>query len=246
MTVDSEATVVVTGAASGIGRVISERLSREGAHVVALDVQDGSGTVADVEAAGGTATFQEVDVTDPAALETALEGRDVDALVNNAGYYAPLVDDKKRFDEIPPEEWDAVMAVNAKGPYLASRAALPALSESDRGSIVNVSSAVVHAGIPGFLHYVASKAALLGMTRAMANEVGDVGIRVNAVTPGFTWSEASQRAGTGYRETIEGRQAIEVTLEPEHVADAVAFLVSDDSEMITGQILNVDGGLTFY
>lgn len=233
-------TAVVTGAAQGIGRAIAGRLGADGAHVVVVDVRDGSETVAAVEAAGGSAEFREGDVTDGASMREAVDDLDLDVLVNNAAYYAPLVDDKKRFDEIPREEWDDVMAVNATGVFLASKAALPRFG--DGGSIVNISSSTARRGTTGFLHYVASKAAVVGMTRAMANEVGDLGIRVNAVLPGFTASEASLQAG---REYLDGRvdsQAIPRPIEPAHVADAVAFLAGPDGSMVTGETLVVDGG----
>ena len=112
-----------------------------------------------IEEAGGSAEFREADVTDEDAMRSLFEGLDLDVLVNNAAYYAPLVTDKKRFDEIPAEEWDTVLAVNAKGTFLASKHALDAFD--DGGSIVNISSSVVTMGVPGFLHYVASKGAVL-------------------------------------------------------------------------------------
>ena len=157
-----------------------------------------------------------------------------------AGDYAPLVGNKKRFDEIPREEWEDVMAVNVTGAFLASKAALPRFD--DGGSVVNISSSTVKRGTTGFLHYVASKAAVVGMTRAMANEVGDLGVRVNAVLPGFTASEASLQAGQEYLDGRVGAQAIARPIEPSDVADAVAFLAGPDSAMVTGETLVVDGG----
>lgn len=231
----------MTGAATGIGRAIAERLAAEGAHVVVTDIRDGSETVDRIREAGGSAEFREADVTDPASLETAVSGLELDALVNNAAYYAPLVGNKKRFDEIDPDEWDTVMGVNAKGVYLASRAALPHLTEGS--AIVNISSTTALKGTGGFLHYVASKAAVLGMTRAMATELGEIDIRVNAVAPGFTASEASLQAGEEYVETRAESQALSKrSIQPGDIADAVAFLAGPDSEMMSGQTLTVDGG----
>ena len=238
---DLDRTVLVTGAATGIGQAIAGRIAAEGAHVVVTDVQDGSETVESIIDAGGSAEFREADVTDSGSLEAALEGLELDALVNNAAYYAPLVGNKKRFDEIEPEEWDTVMGVNAKGVYLASRAALPHLEPGS--AIVNISSSTALKGTTGFLHYVASKAAVLGMTRAMANELGDLDIRVNAVAPGFTASEASLQAGEGYVNTRAESQALSKrAIQPDDIADAVAFLAGPESEMISGQTLTVDGG----
>ncbi|QCC47857.1 SDR family NAD(P)-dependent oxidoreductase [Halobellus limi] len=241
---NAENTAVVTGAATGIGAAITERLAADGYHVVVADVADGSETVARVEAAGGSAEFREADVTDEDAMRSLFEGLDLDVLVNNAAYYAPLVTDKKRFDEIPSEEWDTVLAVNAKGTFLASKHALDAFG--DGGSIVNISSSVVTMGVPGFLHYVASKGAVLAMTRAMAAEVGDIGVRVNAVMPGFTWSEASQQAGEEYLEDYVGEQDLDRVVEPEDIAGVVAFLASPDSGVMTGQAINADPGLSYY
>ena len=238
---DTDRTALVTGAATGIGQAIAERLAAEGAHVVVTDIEDGSSTVDRIQEAGGSAEFREADVTDPDSLEEAFSGLELDALVNNAAYYAPLVGNKKRFDEIDPEEWDTVMGVNAKGVYLASRAALPHLNEGS--AIVNISSSTALKGTGGFLHYVASKAAVLGMTRAMANELGDLDIRANAVAPGFTASEASLQAGEEYVEGRAESQALSKrSIQPGDIADAVAFLAGPDSKMITGQTMTVDGG----
>ena len=237
-------TAVVTGAATGIGQAIARRLASDGAHVVVTDIQDGSETVALVEEDGGSAEFREGDVTDEASMRSVFEGLDLDVLVNNAGYYAPLVTDKKRFDDISPEEWDTVLGVNTTGVFLASKEALPHFGE--RGSIVNISSSVVSLGVPGFLHYVASKGAVLAMTRAMAAEVGDLGIRVNAVMPGFTWSEASQQAGEEYLADYVANQDLKRVVEPEDIAGVVAFLAGPDSGIMTGQAINADPGLSYY
>ena len=233
-------TAAVTGAARGIGRAIAVELATAGARVVAMDVEECGVTLEAVEEAGGEADAREADVTDEASLRAAFEGLDLDVLVNNAAYYAPLVGDKKRFDEIDAEEWDAVLAVNAKGVFLASKHALPRLG--DGGSIVNIGSTVSRRGTTGFLHYVASKGAVMGMTRSMARELGDVGIRVNAVLPGFTASEASLQAGEDYLAGRVEAQAIGRPIEPTDIAGAVAFLAGPESAMVTGQALVVDGG----
>lgn len=237
-------TALVTGGAGGIGRAIATRLARDGARVVVTDVRDASATVAAIEDAGGDAAFREADVTDEAAMDAAVAGLDLDVLVNNAAYYAPLVRDKKRFDDIDREEWDRVLAVNVTGPFLACKAALPRFTAD--ASVVNLSSSTVHLGVPGFLHYVTSKAALLGMTRAMATELGDLGIRVNAVTPGLTHSEATLQNDEDYLAGAVEGQALPEPIEPEHVADAVAYLAGPDGARVTGQVLNVDAGAAYY
>lgn len=237
-------TAVVTGGARGIGRAIAEALAAEGAHVVALDIIDCGGTIDAIEAAGGSASSRKADVTDEASLRESFEGLDLAILVNNAAYYAPLVGDKKRFDEIDQETWDTVLAVNATGTFLASKHALPRFS--DRGSIVNIASNVAITGTTGFLHYVASKAAVLGMTRAMANELGELAIRVNAVMPGFTASEASLAAGEDYLADRVEAQSLSRPIEPADIANAVTFLAGPHSAMITGQALPVEGGRSHY
>lgn len=237
-------TAVVTGAATGIGQAIAERLANEGAHVVVVDVADGSETVETIEAAGGSAEYREGDVTDEVAMRDVFADLETDVLVNNAAYYAPLVTDKKRFDEIGSDEWDTVMAVNAKGPFLAAKHALSGLAGG--GRVVNISSSVVTMGVPGFLHYVASKGAVLSMTRAMAAEVGDLDVRVNAAMPGYTWSEASQQAGEEYLEDYVEKQALDRVVEPEDIAGVVAFLAGPDSGAMTGQAINADPGLSYY
>lgn len=237
-------TAVVTGAAQGIGRAISEALGAAGARVVATDVDDCGDTAAAVESAGGTATARVADVTDESSLAEAFDGLDIDVLVNNAAYYAPLVGDKRRFDAISRDEWEAVLDVNVTGTFLASKHALAGLEPG--GRIVNVSSSTAVTGTAGFLHYVASKAAVLGMTRAMANELGDEDVRVNAVMPGFTASEASLQAGEDYLAGRVDSQALSRPVEPADIADAVVFLAGPDSSMVTGQALLVDGGKSHY
>lgn len=240
-------TAVVTGSAAGIGRAIAERLGRDGAHIVVTDIQDGTGTVEAIEAAGGSAEFRTGDVTSEADLEAVFDGLELDVLVNNAAYYAPLAgaEGKQRFDEIDEAEWDTVMAVNAKGPFLAAKTALPRFGP-DGGAIVNISSDSVSVGVPGFLHYVTSKSSLIGMTRSLASELGELGIRVNAVMPGLTASEASLRAGEEYFEPFVEHQAIPRRIQPEDIAAVVAFLAGPDSEIVTGQVIVANAGHSYY
>jgi 3-oxoacyl-[acyl-carrier protein] reductase len=237
-------TTVVTGGSTGIGQTIARRLATEGGHIVVIDIQDGRETVDMIETNGGSAEFREGDVTDENSLADAYDGLELDVLVNNAAFYSPLVGDKKRFDQISSEEWDQVMAINAKGVFLASKQALPHFENG--GAIVNMASNTAVSGVGGFLHYVASKAAVLGMTRAMATELGDSEIRVNAVMPGLTASEASLQADEKYWDDITDLQALDRQIQPTDIAEAVAFLAQQDDGMMTGQALNVDGGLVNY
>jgi len=234
--------VAVTGAARGLGRAFVLHLAGAGARVLAADVlaRELEQTCALAREAGGEAHALELDVTSPSALETA---RDVlgglDALVNNAAVVEGLT--RRPFDEIPEDEWDRVLAVNAKGVWLCTRAAAPLLREAGGGSIVNIASEVAFSGSPGLVHYVASKAAVVGLTRVLARELGPSRIRVNALAPGFIPTDASLSVtdGAAYDTTATplGRVG-----EPDDLLGALSFLISDESAFITGQTLLVDGG----
>jgi NAD(P)-dependent dehydrogenase (short-subunit alcohol dehydrogenase family) len=189
-----------------------------------------------------------VDVSDSASVRAMVEAvvesfGGIDALVNNAGLYAGL--HRAPFHELDEDEWDRTMSVNLKGPWLCSSACLPAMRERGGGAIVNVASATVFSGSPQWAHYVASKGGVIALTRVMAREAGEFGIRVNALAPGFVLTEAS-------REMIEdadtygvARGSIKRSEQPEDVVGAALFLASDASEFITGQTLIVDGGRQF-
>ncbi|MER7498903.1 SDR family oxidoreductase [Nonomuraea pusilla] len=242
-------TVVVTGAAGGLGRAFSLAFAREGCRVVAADIDaDGAGETAGLVAdAGGEAVAVAVDVTEQESTRrlarTAADAfGPVDVLVNNAAVYAGLT--RQPFDRIDPSEWDRVLAVNAKGTWLCTTALLPHLRRPG-ARIVNIASATVLSGSPLWLHYVASKGAVIAMTRVMARELGEQGITVNALAPGFTLTEASY----GLIEDAAGygldRGALKRPCEPEDVVGAALFLASPASGYVTGQTLVVDGGRQF-
>jgi NAD(P)-dependent dehydrogenase (short-subunit alcohol dehydrogenase family) len=238
-------TAVITGAAQGIGQEIATQLAAEGAHVVVADVQDGQETVDLIESDGGSAEYRSADVTDSDSLASVFEGLAVDILVNNAAIFGSEGRNIRPFHEIPETEWDQVMDVNAKGVFLTCKAALPGLTEGAR--IVNVSSGMVIRGPSGWLPYVASKAAVIGMTRSLATELGDDGVHVNAVMPAMTLTD--DLLADIDEASIEERtqsQMIEEGIEPHHIADAVRFLCTPDSALITGQVINVDGGRSYY
>jgi NAD(P)-dependent dehydrogenase (short-subunit alcohol dehydrogenase family) len=243
------AVVVVTGAGGGLGRAFSEGFAAEGARIVAADV-DAAGaerTAQALRAAGADAVGVTVDVADEgstaamAAAATEAFGA-IDVLVNNAAVYAGIR--RATFDEITVDEWDRVMAVNLKGPWLCAKACLPALREGG-GAIVNVSSATVFSGSPQWAHYVASKGGLIALTRTMAREVGDHGVRVNALAPGFTLTEASTDLIEDAASYGVQRGAIKRSSQPEDIVGAAVFLASPASAFITGQTLVVDGGRQF-
>jgi NAD(P)-dependent dehydrogenase (short-subunit alcohol dehydrogenase family) len=186
---------IVTGAARGIGQAYSLALAREGAKVVAADVLSCAETVAKVQDAGGEALGMTVDVadaqsTEAMAAQTVQRFGRIDILVNNAAVYGGLK--LTPFEQIPEAEWDRVMAVNVKGIWLCCKAVLPAMKRQGQGKIINISSDTIWMGVPLFLHYVASKGAVFAFTRALARELSGTGINVNAITPGYTRTEAAQ------------------------------------------------------
>ncbi|MDH3293094.1 MAG: SDR family oxidoreductase [Acidimicrobiia bacterium] len=241
--------ILVTGAARGLGRIYCEVLAGHGAPVVAADVNDCSATVEAVTGAGGQAVAVTLDVTDPdscrAAVEAATDrfGR-LDGLVNNAALYATL--SSAPIEALPDDEWHAAMAVNVTGVFNMCRAAVPALREAGGGSIVNVSSLAAVYGMANSLHYTTSKAAVLGLTRGLARELGRHWIRVNAIAPSAVRTEGTEEFfGDKHDKALEiiaSQQAIRRNLDPTDVAGTVVYLMSDESRFITAQTLMVDGG----
>ena len=241
---------VVTGGAGGLGRAFAEGMAAAGARILVADINlDGATeTAALISGKGGDAQAAQVDVTSSAScLALADTARrtlgGVDILINNAAIYAGL--ERRPFELLDEAVWDKVMAVNVKGVWQVSRALLPLLREAGVGSIVNVSSATVMSGSPYWLHYVASKGAVIAMTRAMARELGDDRIRVNVIAPGFTLTEAS----LGLIENAENygvtRGALKRAATPEDMVGAALYLASPLSGFVTGQTLIVDGGRQF-
>ena len=231
--------VVVTGAASGLGAVYCRELAAAGYLVVGADVAP----VEEVDLA------VEVDVTDRAATErlanATLErfGR-IDALVNNAAVYSSIV--KQPFEEIPDDEWDRVMAVNVKGAWLCARAVAPAMRRQGRGKIVNVSSTTVPTAPPGFAHYVASKAAIVGLTRALARELGPDGICVNTLTPDYiAFDRDYDNRQPGMAPALAAQRIFAREQAPEDMVGALLFLVGPGSDFVTGQNVSVNGGRVF-
>jgi NAD(P)-dependent dehydrogenase (short-subunit alcohol dehydrogenase family) len=237
--------VIVTGAAHGLGREFALHLAGLGAQVLAADIEtDPLRETAELASARGTEVLTcATDVSNArqtqALAETARDSLGgLDALVNNAAVVAGL--SRRPFEDIPEAEWDRVMAVNLKGAWLCARAAAPLLRAAGAGSIVNLASEVAFSGSPGLAHYDASKAALIGLTRVLARELGPDQIRVNALAPGFIPTEASARlSGASYDTT---RTPLGRVGQPSDLLGALAFLLSDESAFITGQTLLVNGG----
>lgn len=242
-------TVVVTGAAGGLGRAFAEGFADRGDDVVVADLNlaGAEETAALLEDKGVRALAVQVDVTDVASTEAlaaqAAEfgGGGVDVLVNNAAVYAGVT--RSPLEEIDPAEWDLVMGVNLKGPWLVVRALSPHLRENAR--IVNLSSATVHSGSAQWAHYVASKGGVIALTRVMAKELGARGITVNAVAPGFTLTEASLNLMDDAATYGVDRGSIKRASQPGDIVGAALFLASPDAGYVTGQTLIVDGGRQF-
>jgi NAD(P)-dependent dehydrogenase (short-subunit alcohol dehydrogenase family) len=231
--------VIVTGAASGLGAVYCRELAAAGYTVVGADLAP----VDDVDLA------VEVDVTDRASTEELARhvverfGR-IDALVNNAAVYSTIV--KKPFEEISDDEWDRVLAVNVKGAWLCARAVAPAMRRQGRGKIVNVSSTTVPTAPPGFAHYVASKAAIVGLTRALARELGADGICVNTLTPDYiAFDRDYDNRQPEMASTLAAQRIFAREQTPEDMVGALLFLLGPGSDFVTGQNISVNGGRAF-
>jgi NAD(P)-dependent dehydrogenase (short-subunit alcohol dehydrogenase family) len=240
---------IVTGGAQGIGAAYSKRLAEEGARVCVADVADGGPVVRVIEQLGGEAISVTCDVTREADTKRAVEetvkafGR-LDILVANAGLYTHLA--RMKATELSVEDWDQVMAVNVKGVWLSAKAAIPEMQKNGYGKIINIASSVSFKGAPGLTHYGASKAAVLGITRSMAQEFGADGICINAIAPGPTETETGLAVETEEMRTRRAKRAqaraIKRTGLPEDLVGLCVFLASPDSDFMTGQTAVVDGG----
>jgi len=241
---------IVTGAGSGIGRAIAQRLAEDGLAVAALDLDDRAAEqVADeIRQKGGEAiALGRVDVSERSQVDDAV-GRvrtalgPILVLVNNAG-----VTGFKEFLKITDDRWDRIMQVNLNGPFYCTQAVLPDMIDAGWGRVVNISSSSAQSGQPYMVHYVTSKAGLIGFTKALALEVGPKGITVNTIPPGFIDTpmlRTSEERGVlgGTVEHHAGQTPVRRAGRPEDIAAACSFLVSEDAGYITGQVLGVNGG----
>jgi NAD(P)-dependent dehydrogenase (short-subunit alcohol dehydrogenase family) len=244
-------TAIVTGGAKGIGRHYSHALAAEGADVVIADIADATSLIEELAAKHGRNNTLAVktDVSDEAAVKdlvarTIERFGKVDVLVNNAALFAPLQETK--VTEIDSAVWDKVMAINLRGPFLMVKHVAPHMTARGYGKIINIGSGTAHRGIPWMLHYVTSKGGIMAMTRALSRELGEHGIRVNTLAPGFTLSDSVINENPGHMNTAGDRavqnRAIKRAQIPEDLLGALVFLASADSDFVTGQTLAVDGG----
>lgn len=242
---------VVTGSGQGIGRTFARGFAAAGSAVVVADLdRDNARAVADeIVAAGGRAIAVGVDVSDETAVaamvSAALEEFDrVDVLLNGAAIFSTLT--MKPFDEISAAEWRKVIDVNLTGTFLCARAVAAVMRAQGVGSIINISSATVLSGRPDYLHYVASKAGIVGLTRSLARELGPAGVTVNAIMPGSVDTGiARDSARPEAVAQIVGGQSIKRRLVPDDIVGAAVFLASPAASAVTGQTIVVDGGMNF-
>ena len=242
-------TIVVTGAATGIGQAFAVGSAAQGANVVVADMNAADETVALCEQAGGKAVAVKVDVSDDASTramaQAALDrfGR-IDGLVNNAAYFREVK--LTPFEEIDAAIWDRIFQVNVKGVWNCCKAVMPAMREGRSGSIVNIASVVAVAGQPGYLHYVASKGAVLSMTKGLAKECGPHGVRVNVIAPGFVITDATKNRPVEWQQSFLKARAISREQKPDDLVGTALYLLSDLAGFVSGQTIVVDGGHIMY
>jgi NAD(P)-dependent dehydrogenase (short-subunit alcohol dehydrogenase family) len=244
---------IVTGAARGIGAAFAIGLAKEGAKVVIGDIRDGQDTVTVIKKAGGEALYVRTDVTKQEqcnAMAKAAVDRfgSIDILINNAGILVTI----KPFMEVTSEEWMRVMEINTLGPFHCVKAVFPFMKDKG-GKIINLSSGTIFEGAPGLPHYVASKGAIMAFTRALARELGDYSININTIAPGFTHSEGGDEFDQNKQfppipldEFQKSMRCIKKPMNPEDLVGTAIFLASDDSRMITGQLILNDGGISLH
>jgi 3-oxoacyl-[acyl-carrier protein] reductase len=247
-------TVIITGAAHGIGAAYANRLVSDGWNVVIADL-DGAAAEAkakELVGSGGRALACRADISDEQDITSLIEATidkfgAITGLVNNAAVFSVVPMSRAPYDDIPLDEWDLMLRVNVRGTWQMSRAALVSMKENGYGKIVNISSGAALKGSASRIHYVSSKAAILGLTKTLAREVGPLGVTVNCVAPGNTLSEESpDESAIKLRQARIADRALPRVQVPADLVGAVSFFLSRDSDFITGQTLVVDGGAVMH
>ena len=239
---------IVTGSAQGLGKDYALALSREGARIVVVDVVDTQETKLAIEERGGEVLALHVDVSDEKstlrmAQQTIERFGRIDVLINNAAFFASII--KKPFYEISGQEWDDVIRVNLKGIFLCCKAVYHQMKKQGKGKIINISSGTWFKGSTLFIHYVTSKAGVVGLTRALAREVGEWNINVNCISYTGVLTEIDRKSYTPEAQKwVMDQQAIKRPSVPPELAGTAIFLASDDSDFVTGQTVHPNGG--FY
>jgi NAD(P)-dependent dehydrogenase (short-subunit alcohol dehydrogenase family) len=238
--------VVISGAAAGIGQAIAVRLAQEGAQIVAVDRDPAAETLKSIQGVGGKAVAIQCDVTDDSSLSSLKEAVDkigsCDILINNVGIY-PM----QRFDDITFDDWRRVLSTNLDSMFLMTKAFSGRMRKAGWGRIINMASDTVSLLVPALSHYIASKAGVIGFTRALATEFGEYGVTVNAVAPGLTRTQGTRvisETNEALFELTLNMQSIKRGEQPSDLVGAVSFLASQDAAFITGQTLYVNGGIT--
>ena len=238
-------TIIVTGASTGIGQAFAVACASYGAKIIVADMNSGEETVKIVKSNGGEAKFVEVDVANENSTNLMAKaaydwtGR-VDGLINNAAYFREV--ELTPFEEIDVAVWDKIFDVNVKGIWQCSKAVIPYMRNNKGGSIINISSVVAVAGQPGYLHYVATKGAVLAMTKGLAKECGKDLVRVNTIAPGFVITDATKNRPIEWQQTFLKARAISREQRPEDLVGTAVYLLSDLSSFVSGQTHVVDGG----
>jgi 3-oxoacyl-[acyl-carrier protein] reductase len=246
--------VIVTGGAHGIGKAYCLGFAKAGSKVVIADIDSAAAERTATEISkndGAQALTVHVDVSNEEATKRMAAqtldrfGR-IDVLINNAAVFSVVPMNRGRIETIDPEEWDRLMAVNLRGLFFCCRAVLPVMRKQKSGKIINIASGTVFAGSPGRIHYVTSKAATIGFTRTLAREVGEDNINVNCLAPGNTLSEDNPTEQMiKFRESSVNLRSLKRIQVPQDVVGAMLFLASPVSDFMTGQTVNVDGGISF-
>jgi len=234
-------TAIVTGASRGIGRSIALALAKTGLRIVVAsnERENNDKVVAEIREAGGDATPLFVDMTSPESIKEAfVAAGPVGILVNNAG-----VTKDGLAMRMKKEDWDFVLSINLTGAFLAAQQVLPGMIKERWGRIINIASVVGQSGNPGQANYVSSKAGIIGLTKALAQEVGSRNVTVNAVAPGFIETDMTAKLTQEQRDGMLAKIPLKRGGQPDDIAAAVKFLASDDASYITGHVLNVNGGM---
>ena len=244
--------VVITGAGQGLGRAFADAMAGEGAKVIIAEINEGKGQTAAeaIIAKGLEAVFIRTDVCDEKSVNAMVQATTerfghIDVLVNNAGIFQTIK--MKSFLEISLEEWNQVIASHITGMFLCCKAVVPVMKTQNRGKIINFSSGVVFVGVPNRLHYVTAKAGVIGLTRALAREVGDWNICVNAIAPGsFRTEMQRETVGSAGEQAMIQQRCLKRAAVAQDMIGTLMFLSSEASDFITGQLISVDGGFRHH